>query len=939
MKPLQPLSERWPEIDALLDEALALPAEARPAWLAALDGEHAPLRDTLAQLLQAQAASERGNFLGALPHVALAGAAADEPAAGERIGPYRLLQPLGRGGMGLVWRAERADGQFQREVALKLPRLAWGGAVAERLARERDILATLDHPNIARLLDAGIDEQGRPYLALECVQGQPIDDFCSARELGLRERLALLLQVAAAVSHAHARLVVHRDLKPGNILVTAEGQARLLDFGIAKLLEGDRTQETALTRLSGAALTLDYASPEQIRGEPLSTASDVYSLAVVAYELLSGARPYRLKRGSAAELEEAIAGADVPLASSVATDPARRQALRGDLDAILNRALKKEVAERTASADAFAQDIERHLRGEPVLARPDSRRYRLAKFVRRHRVGVAMTGALTLAVAAGSGVAVWQALVAREEAARASAEVTRQEAVRNLYIDAMTRLAVLARDEPATMARPGAVTRVLREELQGYEQRYKALPGALQAQLEAVALQLNYANDFEGSLAVGERYLAHLKQHGAEPALVINAHSLLGRTLFQLQRQDDSLAMRRAGVAWAPQATDARTTRVRLRLSLDLGNQLSARGQRAEAEAVLTRAVALTTERFPNALVHAEALRTLAGFHNAFDDQQALAYARQAHATMQAVGVGGDDDVENDLFVLSGALMAAGRPDEAVPVLRQNLALNVKLYGQAERNTVRATGRLAAALARAGEPEAARTLLQEALALQPATAAANRLTLHARLLEEAWLRGDVEAALNHLAAEPGAHLRLLARRGADLFLSQEARLLVLAGRPREALARAELLHGGWRDRGLPSAAWLRILETWAMAQLAAGDVAPARVTAESLLTMLDAEKARSGWAWRCANEWAALAAARAGDAAMAAQRLARAEAVTAAAPSAVERADSALRRAETLALLGRAADAKAAAQAALADLGRQHAASPRLAQARRLAGA
>ena len=242
--------------------------------------------------------------------------------AGALVGPYRLLRELGVGGMGSVWLAERADGTLKRQVALKLPRASWARGLAERMARERDILASLEHPNIARLYDAGTDAQGRPFLALEYVEGQPIDVYCSERALSIRQRLQLLLEVASAVTFAHSRLVVHRDLKPSNILVTADGQVRLLDFGIAKLMEGDRTQETQLTQMAGRALTLDYASPEQIRGEPIGTASDVYSLGVVAYELLAGAKPYKLKRGSAAELEETIATVDAPLASATAADPA-----------------------------------------------------------------------------------------------------------------------------------------------------------------------------------------------------------------------------------------------------------------------------------------------------------------------------------------------------------------------------------------------------------------------------------------------------------------------------------------------------------------------------------------------------------------------------------------------------------------------------------------
>ena len=333
--------------------------------------------------------------------------------------------------MGAVWLAERADGHLKRPVALKLPRLAWGAGLTERLARERDILATLAHPHIARLYDAGIDQQGRPYLAMEYVEGKLIDVYCRERQLPLRERLALLLQVCDAVAHAHARLVVHRDLKPANILVTAEGQVRLLDFGIAKLMEGDRAEETALTQLSGRALTLDYASPEQIRGEPLGTASDVYSLAVVGYELLAGARPYRLKRGSAAELEEAIASADPPRASDAAAGLALKRSLRGDLDAILSKALKKDSAERYPTVATLADDLQRHLHGEAVLARPDSRGYRARRFVARHRVGVGAVVGVVAALGVGLVTALWQARQAREASSR---EAVNQE----MYIETLS---------------------------------------------------------------------------------------------------------------------------------------------------------------------------------------------------------------------------------------------------------------------------------------------------------------------------------------------------------------------------------------------------------------------------------------------------------------------------------------------------------------------
>ena len=427
---LDGLRADWQRLSALLDEGLSLDEADRAAWLASLDGDAATHRETLERLLADAGAVETDDRFAVLPPFDLprephAGAAADA-APSELVGPYRLISELGRGGMGVVWLAERADAQPRRKVALKLPHIGWAPGLAARLTRERDILASLEHPNIARLYDAGVDALGRPYLALEYVDGTPIDRYGDAHALPLRGRLELVLKVAAAVAHAHTRLVVHRDLKPSNVLVTAAGELRLLDFGIARLLhddaaggEGASDGATEITRLGGRALTPDYASPEQIRGEAIGTSSDVYGLGVLAFELLAGSRPYRLKDVAADGLAEAIARVDVPLASRVATDPARARQLAGDLDAILNKALKKDPAERYAGVAAFADDIERYLRHEPVVARPDAFGYRLRKFVARNTVQVVAGTVVGVAVLAGSGVALWQARVARLEAAHA----------------------------------------------------------------------------------------------------------------------------------------------------------------------------------------------------------------------------------------------------------------------------------------------------------------------------------------------------------------------------------------------------------------------------------------------------------------------------------------------------------------------------------------
>jgi eukaryotic-like serine/threonine-protein kinase len=414
--------EDWPAVFALLDQALDLPPANRVAWLDGLEGDAARLAPKLRDLLARQPGFETDDFLSALPRLEMGDSVlhlrVDQP--DREVGPYRLIREIGQGGMGSVWLAERVDATPARQVALKLPHAGWAwSGLASRMERERDILASLEHPNIARLYEAGFDRQGRPYLALEYVEGQPIDAYCEARSLGVRARLALIVQVAHAVAHAHTRMVVHRDLKPGNILVTAGGEVRLLDFGIARLIEGERSAASDATREIGPALSLDYASPEQIRGEPVGAQSDVYSLAVVTYGLLSGERPYRLKRQDAASLVEAIAAIDAPPASVQAKDRNVQRQLRGDIDAILQMALRKAPNERYATVDAFAQDIERHLAGRAVKAQPDRAGYRLRKFIGRNRLPVGAASALALAIVVGATVSLWQAGQARQHAARA----------------------------------------------------------------------------------------------------------------------------------------------------------------------------------------------------------------------------------------------------------------------------------------------------------------------------------------------------------------------------------------------------------------------------------------------------------------------------------------------------------------------------------------
>jgi eukaryotic-like serine/threonine-protein kinase len=408
-------------LSRLLDEGMDLaPSEVEP-WLDALPPEHRSLAPRLRVMLARHGSDAHADFIADGPKLSeTEGPDENDESlahAGDLVGPYRLLRKLGQGGMGTVWLAERAGEGLKREVALKLPRLVWGAGLAERMARERDIGALLEHPSIARLYDAGLDEQGRPYLAFEYIDGQPIDIWCSERRLDVRERLQLMVQVTRAVTYAHGRLVVHRDIKPSNVLVTEDGQPHLLDFGIAKLLD-EGAAAAGLTQELGRMLTPQYASPEQLKGETITVASDVYGLGVLSYELLTGKPPYQPKRKSQAALEEEILEGEAALASARAPDKVTARALKGEVDAILAKALKHQSAQRYATADALADDIERHLTGERVLAQSDSAGYRLRKVLRRHWIGVSAVTAVVAAVMLGSVVAVVQAQRAAQSANR-----------------------------------------------------------------------------------------------------------------------------------------------------------------------------------------------------------------------------------------------------------------------------------------------------------------------------------------------------------------------------------------------------------------------------------------------------------------------------------------------------------------------------------------
>jgi serine/threonine protein kinase len=437
--------EQWRVLSPYLDRALTLSKEECDLWLQSLKTEKPEIVDKLRGMLDAV---NEERFLEKGPALPL-----DSGAPGENIGAYQLNSIIGHGGMGTVWLAERSDGRFERKAAVKFLNFALTGrGLEKRFRREGAILGRLSHINIAKLLDAGVTATGQPYLVIEHVEGEPIDRYCDQHQLSIDHRIRLFLDVLAAVAHAHANLVIHRDIKPPNVLVSNVGEVKLLDFGIAKLLEGEdeAAVQTILTHEGGAPLTPEFAAPEQITGSPITTATDVYSLGVLLYLLLTGCHPAGQGPLSAADLLRGIVDLEPKPPSEVVTAYTQRtltsannrnttpdrlgRRLRGELDTIVTKALKKNPHERYSSVTAFVEDLHRYLRNEPILARPDTLVYRAAKFVRRHRMGVSLAMTVVLATIAGLIGTLVQAHTARVQRDAAIRERDRANRVTNFMI-------------------------------------------------------------------------------------------------------------------------------------------------------------------------------------------------------------------------------------------------------------------------------------------------------------------------------------------------------------------------------------------------------------------------------------------------------------------------------------------------------------------------
>jgi serine/threonine protein kinase len=498
----------WAEVAPLLDEALDLSPQEREPWLTQLEATRPDAARELRRLLELDSRLDAQGFLESGP---LGPLAPPRSLAGQRIGAYTLESPLGEGGMGTVWLAHRSDGRFEGSVAIKLLNVALIGRPSElRFAREGSLLARLQHPNIARLADAGVAENGQPYLVLEYVEGgERIDAYCE--RLPLEARLRLFLDVLAAVTHAHSHLVVHRDLKPPNILVTPTGVVKLLDFGVAALLAA-KAETSDLTREIGQPLTPQYAAPEQLNGSTITTATDVYSLGLILFVLLVGRHPIAAEKPKTrVELLRAAFERDIPAPSAVATDPRVKSALRGDLDNIVAKALKRDPNERYPTAAAFADDLKRFLAHEPIQARPDSLAYRTGKFLRRNALVVGVSSVVALLLTGTTFFALWQMFEARVQRDNARFEARRAEA--------SSEFMSLVFEEVGPTGTPLSLEQLLDRGVELLERQNGGDPAILSGMLVQASRRYQDVDRIEKQLHVLERAVVLARAAGASEVL------------------------------------------------------------------------------------------------------------------------------------------------------------------------------------------------------------------------------------------------------------------------------------------------------------------------------------------------------------------------------------------------------------------------------------
>ena len=675
-------SERWQQIRRIFEQAIDLDGTARAGFLQGACGDDAELRAEVDALIAADAQPVDANTSigAAAPELLQSLNRAEEDAQrdawiGRRVGAWKLVREIGRGGMGAVWLAERDDGAYVQQAAVKLMRPGWrDDELLRRFRAERQILAALNHPHIARLLDGGMVDES-PFLVLEYVDGEPIRRWCEQRRLDLDARLRLMLTVCDAVAHAHRRLIVHRDLKPSNILVDRDGQVKLLDFGIAKLLEGDAGRDVSAIRM----FTPDYAAPEQVRGEVATTGVDVYALGLLLYELLTGRRPYGQTASTPAAYEQAILTQEPEAPSRILTRPqpidiahvgaldtnALQRRLRGDLDAIVLMALRKQPEDRYASVEALADDLRRHLAKQPVLARRGRWRYRATRFLQRHALATALAAIALLSLIGGLAIAVWQA-----EQARLERDLARREALKSTRaLDFLTSVFEFA-DPNANLGRDVTAVELLKRGAETLPLQLDDEPDVRAALFDALG---------SANLGLGEAQAAHdLYAKSLDEARDSGDAAIVGQALIALGTAKTRIGDIAASEQLAQEAAalvlpnDARGDAVRAQIDLRLANQALSRSEYAIAEPLFRRGMA-TFERL----------------NGHPDPEAAIPFSSLLHAT--------------------------GRADEAEGVLRAALAQIARETPPIHPGRAALAAQLATNYSRRGLPEQAEPLLREAL--------------------------------------------------------------------------------------------------------------------------------------------------------------------------------------------------------------------------------
>ena len=700
----------------IFHQALDCTVAERGAFLDAACVGLPDLRAEVESLLSA--CDQAGDFMAHLDRqrgAALIEETADVDRPRQRVGPYRLIRELGRGGMGVVFLAERAEGGFDQRVVVKLIKRGMDSdAILHRFLRERQILAGLEHASVARLFDGGVTDDGQPYFAMEYVDGKPLTTYCDERGLSVDERLHLFEATCRAVQHAHGRLVVHRDLKPSNILVTTEGQLKLLDFGIAKLLDQE-DEAPALTQAGMRLLTLDYAAPEQVRGERVTTAADVYALGVILYELLTGVLPHHGDERSRADVARAICEAEPRRPSLVvASQPRLARRLRGDLDTIALKALSKEGSRRYTSAEALAEDVHRHLAGHPVLARRETAVYVAAKFVRRHVVGVTAAAVVTLSLVLGLIGTAWQATVAAHERDRARVEAERAQAVKEFLVG------LFKAADPAKSMGETITARDLMERGAERIERELASQPALQAELfGTVALISHTIGRDDRAKALGERAVARARAaYGPDHPQVSEALDTLGWILQRSGDAEAAEAVARQALAQRRRLLPADNLQLATSFEL-LAVLLRERAKLDEAEPLQREALAIRQQKLGGE--HPEttkALSNLANVHYMKGDYAAAAAEQREVVRIQRKTLGDRHAlVATSLVTLGVALLQDGDIIGAEAAYQEALDIRQRIYREDHPRVSESLQHLAAARQAKGDLAGAELLYRRALAL------------------------------------------------------------------------------------------------------------------------------------------------------------------------------------------------------------------------------